>query len=212
MRKYIFSVLIALLSLPVIAQQQQSQAKVILDKTAEAFRKAGGVKADFTVKAVANGLVEGAENGTIQLKGEKFVLKTSDIITWFDGKTQWSYLESSEEVNVSNPTPEELQTINPYALLSIYKNGYNYKYAGTKSRNGKQGFEVILTPENKQDITSITLFVSQTYQPLYIKVEQNNKSANEIIVTSYQTNQPLDNATFKFDKKKFPNAEVIDLR
>ena len=60
MRKYIFSVLIALLSLPVIAQQQ-SQAKVILDKTAEAFRKAGGVKADFTVKAVTNGLVEGAE-------------------------------------------------------------------------------------------------------------------------------------------------------
>ena len=119
---------------------------------------------------------------------------------------------SSEEVNVSNPTPEELQTINPYALLSIYKSGYNYKYTGIKSRNGKQGFEVILTPENKQDITSITLFVSQTYQPLYIKVEQSNKSANEIIVTSYQTNQPLDNATFKFDKKKFPNAEVIDLR
>ena len=26
--------------------------------------------------------------------------------------------------------------------------------------------------------------------------------------TSYQTNQPLDNATFKFDKKKFPNAKV----
>jgi hypothetical protein len=41
MRKYIFSVLIALLSLPVIAQQQ-SQAKVILDKTAEVFRKAVG--------------------------------------------------------------------------------------------------------------------------------------------------------------------------
>ncbi len=39
MKKYIFSVLIALLSLPVIAQQQQSQAKVILDKTAEAFVK-----------------------------------------------------------------------------------------------------------------------------------------------------------------------------
>ena len=139
-------------------------------------------------------------------------LNSGGIQSWFDGKTQWSYLESSEEVNVSNPTPEELQTINPYALLSIYKNGYNYKYAGTKSCNGKQGFEVILTPENKQDITSITLFVSQTYQPLYIKVEQNNKSANEIIVTSYQTNQPLDNTTFKFDKKKFPNAEVIDLR
>ena len=120
MRKYIFSVLIALLSLPVIAQQQQSQAKVILDKTAEAFRKAGGVKADFTVKAVTNGLVEGVENGTIQLKGEKFVLKTSDIITWFDGKTQWSYMVRNDEVNVSTPTQEELQQINPYTFLYMY--------------------------------------------------------------------------------------------
>ena len=173
-----------------------------MDKTANALQQAGGIRATFG----------GTGNGTLLLKGNQFYLNSSGIQSWFDGKTQWSYLESSEEVNVSNPTPEELQTINPYALLSIYKNGYNYKYAGTKSRNGKQGIEVILTPENKQDITSITLFVSQTYQPLYIKVEQSNKSANEIIVTSYQTNQPLDNATFKFDKKKFPNAEVIDLR
>ena len=120
MRKYIFSVLIALLSLPVIAQQQQSQAKVVLDKTAEAFRKAGGVKADFIIKSVTNGLVEGSESGTIQLKGEKFVLKTSDIITWFDGKTQWSYMVRNDEVNVSTPTQEELQQINPYTFLYMY--------------------------------------------------------------------------------------------
>ena len=92
MRKYIFSVLIALLSLPVIAQQQQSQAKVVLEKTAEAFKKAGGVRADFTLKAVNDGHLEGRENGIIQLKGEKFMLKTSETTTWFDGKTQWSYM------------------------------------------------------------------------------------------------------------------------
>lgn len=201
MKRTYLLVLILFLSVSLSAQKDK-QAREILDKTANALQQAGGTRATFG----------GTGNGTLLLKGNQFYLNSGGIQSWFDGKTQWSYLESSEEVNVSNPTPEELQTINPYALLSIYKNGYNYKYAGTKSRNGKQGFEVILTPENKQDITSITLFVSQTYQPLYIKVEQNNKSANEIIVTSYQTNQPLDNATFKFDKKKFPNAEVIDLR
>ena len=201
MKRTYLLVLILFLSVSLSAQKDK-QAREILDKTANALQQAEGIRATFG----------GTGNGTLLLKGNQFYLNSGGIQSWFDGKTQWSYLESSEEVNVSNPTPEELQTINPYALLSIYKNGYNYKYAGTKSRNGKQGFEVILTPENKQDITSITLFVSQTYQPLYIKVEQNNKSANEIIVTSYQTNQPLDNATFKFDKKKFPNAEVIDLR
>ena len=201
MKRTYLLVLILFLSVSLSAQKDK-QAREILDKTVNALQQAGGIRATF----------RGTGNGTLLLKGNRFYLNSGGIQSWFDGTTQWSYLESSEEVNVSNPTPEELQTINPYALLSIYKNGYNYKYAGTKSRNGKQGFEVILTPENKQDITSITLFVSQTYQPLYIKVEQSNKSANEIIVTSYQTNQPLDNATFKFDKKKFPNAEVIDLR
>ena len=201
MKRTYLLVLILFLSVSLSAQKDK-QAREILDKTTNALQQAGGIRATFG----------GTGNGTLLLKGNQFYLNSGGIQSWFDGKTQWSYLESSEEVNVSNPTPEELQTINPYALLSIYKNGYNYKYAGTKSRNGKQGFEVILTPENKQDITSITLFVSQTYQPLYIKVEQNNKSANEIIVTSSQTTQPLDNATFKFDKKKFPNAEVIDLR
>lgn len=156
MKRTYLLVLILFLSVSLSAQKDK-QAREILDKTTNALQQAGGIRATFG----------GTGNGTLLLKGNQFYLNSGGIQSWFDGKTQWSYLESSEEVNVSNPTPEELQTINPYALLSIYKNGYNYKYAGTKSRNGKQGFEVILTPENKQDITSITLFVSQTYQ-LYI--------------------------------------------
>lgn len=202
MRKKIYLLALALSLAVSVFAQKDKQAREVLDKTAAALKQAEGVRATFG----------GTAQGTLLLKGDRFYLSSGGIQSWFDGKTQWSYLEDSEEVNVSNPTPEELQTINPYALLSIYKNGYNYKYAGMKSRNGKQGYEVILTPEKKQDITAITLFVSKTYQPIYIKVEQSNKSVNEIMVNSYQTHQPLDNATFTFDKKKFPNAEVIDLR
>lgn len=201
LRKICLLALAACLSLSGFAQKDK-QAREVLDKTAQTLAQAGGVRATFG----------GTTEGTLLLKGDKFYLNSGGVQSWFDGKTQWSYLESNEEVNISSPTPEELQTINPYSLLSIYKKGYNYKYAGTKSRNGKQGYEVILTPESKQDIASITLFVSKAYHPLYIKVEQSNNSVNEIIVTSYHTQQPLDDMTFRFDKKKYPNAEVIDLR
>ena len=215
MRKYIFSVLIALLSLPVIAQQQQSQAKVILDKTAEAFRKAGGVKADFTVKAVTNGLVEGVENGTIQLKGEKFVLKTSDIITWFDGKTQWSYMTKNDEVNVSNPTQEELQQINPYTFLYMYQKGFSYKLGTVKTFQGKAVWEVVLTAnDKKQELESITLYVTKNaYEPVCIQLQQRGqKTRNEITVTAYQTGLDYADDVFTFDRKAYPTAEVIDLR
>ena len=215
MRKYIFSVLIALLSLPVIAQQQQSQAKAVLEKTAEAFKKAGGVRADFTLKAVNDGHLEGRENGIIQLKGEKFMLKTSETTTWFDGKTQWSYMVRNDEVNVSNPTQEELQQINPYTFLYMYQKGFSYKLGTTKTFRGKAVWEVILTAKDKkQELERVTLFVTKdTYEPLYILLQQRGQQTrNEITVTSYQTRQNYADSVFAFDRKQYPGAEIIDLR
>ncbi|CDA85132.1 putative uncharacterized protein [Bacteroides sp. CAG:754] len=201
--------------MPVIAQQQQSQAKAVLDRTADAFRKAGGVKADFVVKAVTNGLAEGAENGTIQLKGGKFVLKTSDVVTWFDGKTQWSYVAKNDEVNVSSPTQEELQQINPYTFLYMYQKGFSYKLGTTKTFRGKAVWEVILTAKDKkQELERITLFVTKdTYEPLYILLQQRGQQTrNEITVMSYQTRQNYADSVFAFDRKQYPGAEIIDLR
>lgn len=215
MKKYIFSVLIALLSLPVTAQQQQSQAKAVLDKTADAFRKAGGVKADFVVKSVTNGLAGGAESGTIQLKGEKFVLKTSATVTWFDGKTQWSYLPKNDEVNVSNPTPEELQQMNPYAFLYMYQQGFSYKLGTTKTHQGKAVWEVVLTTKDrKQALEHVVLYVTkETYRPVYLLLQQRGQQARtEITVTDYQTRQNYADSLFAFDPKQYPGVEVIDLR
>ena len=215
MRKYIFSVLIALLSLPVIAQQQQSQAKAVLEKTAEAFKKASGVRADFTLKALNDGRLEGRENGVIQLKGEKFMLKTSETTTWFDGKTQWSYMVRNDEVNVSTPTQEELQQINPYTFLYMYQKGFSYKLGTVKTFQGKAVWEVVLTAnDKKQELESITLYVTKnTYEPLYILLQQRDQQTrNEITVTGYQTRLNYADSIFSFDKKQYPNAEIIDLR
>ena len=215
MKKYIFSVLIALLSLPAMALQQPSQAKAILDKTAAAFRHAGGIRATFSVKVISNGRTVGNDNGTIQLKGEKFMLKTSGMTTWFNGKTQWSYIDKNEEVNVSNPTPDELQQINPYAFLNLYQKGYTYKMGSVTSFRGKAVQEVILTANNnRQDPEQITLYISKnTYEPVYILVQQRSqKERSEITVIGYQTGQKYADTLFSFDKRMYPNAEVIDLR
>ncbi|MBB4044570.1 outer membrane lipoprotein-sorting protein [Bacteroides reticulotermitis] len=214
MKKYIFSVLIALLSLPVAAQQQ-SQAKAVLDKTAEAFRKAGSVKISFTAKSISNGKVEGTESGTIQLKREKFLLKTSEMTTWFDGQTQWSYLSRNDEVNISSPTKDELQQINPYTFLYMYQKGFSYKLGSVSSFRGKAVTEVILTAtDRKMDLSSLILYVAKdTYEPLYILLQQRGQSArSEITVTDYQPRQNYPDHLFAFDRKQYPNAEIVDLR
>lgn len=213
MKRFAFSVLIALLTLPAFAQQQV-QTKVVLDRAAAVFRKAGGVKAGFDVKVFSKGRPAGETAGVIQLKGEKFKLKTADVVTWFDGKTQWSYLPDSEEVNISNPTPAELQGLNPYALLQLYQHGYTCKLGAMKSFAGKPVYEVVLMAVNRKQEPArmVAVVAKDTYRPLFIVVEQRDKSRSEITITSYQTGQKYADALFAFDKRQYPQAEIIDLR
>lgn len=185
-----------------LSAQQDTKAKDILDKTVEKYNQSKGISVIFG----------GSQSGKLLLKGEKFQLITQDVTTWFDGQTQWSYLKQNEEVNISTPTPEELRAINPYAWLSLYKQGFNYRYSGVKTREGKQGHEIVLTPQTKQDIQSITLLIGSDYEPIYIGILPTEGQMQEFIVHNYRTQLNLNDNAFRFDKSKYPNAEIIDMR
>ena len=110
------------------------------------------------------------------------------------------------------PTPEELQSVNPYALLTSYKKSFNYRYVGEKTRQGKRGQEILLTPKASQDVKSITLNVKENGSPVYIAIQLHNGEKQEFQISSYQTGVNLPDATFRFNKQKYPEAEIIDLR
>lgn len=182
--------------------QRDAKAQAILDKTATAYQKAGGIAITFG----------GTQQGTLLLKESCFYLDCAGIKSWFDGKTQWSYVQQNDEVTLSTPSSEEIQSINPYALITLYKTKFNYQYIGSKNRNGKQGQEVLLTPRQTGDIKSITLTVSVAYEPLYIGISLSNGETQEFNITSYKTNHNLSISDFRFDPKRYPNVEIIDLR
>lgn len=214
MMKNLLFVYICLFGLALPLSAQKPDAQDILDRTATAFRQAGGIQADFTVQTYAKGTLQGSSVGTIRLQGEKFLLDADGVKTWFDGRTQWSYLTNSDEVNVSEPTPEELQSINPYALLSIYKQGYHMKLGKTDVYGGKPAYEVILTAsDRKKDLQCVIIYVTKdTFQPLCISMTQKGGNSVAIRITSYKAGESYNDHLFTFDKKAYPTAEVIDLR
>ena len=181
--------------------QTDAKASEVLDKAFAIWKADNGIRAEFG----------GNENGVLLLKGEKFYLSNGTIESWYDGETQWSYVADTEEVNISHPTPEDLQSINPYHILMRYKTDFHYIYKGSQTRNGVKGHEIILTPKHSNR-EIFRLFISNTYQPLAIKIEQNGQKISEINVTRYQTNQKFGDETFRFNKLQYPNAEIIDLR
>lgn len=202
MKKIFLAVLLMGIAWLQAVAQQDAKAESILNKMAATYRQAGGISLTFG----------GTQRGKLLLKGDKFYLESGGIQTWFDGKTQWSYVSQNEEVNVSTPAPEELQSINPYALLTSYKKSFNYRYVGEKTRQGKRGQEILLTPKASQDVKSITLNVKENGSPVYIAIQLPNGDKQEFQVSSYQTGVNLPDATFRFNKQKYPKAEIIDLR
>ena len=181
--------------------QDNRIAEKILDKVSVFLSNPEGVRIDFT----------GSENGYLIMKGEKFYLNNQNIQSWYDGKTQWSYLTDNKEVNISSPTKEEIQAISPYHLLKRYKSDYTYIYIGQSKRKGKLVHEINLT--SKSDIINdIKLIISDDNKPVAILFYRNNKLMSEVNITSLQTDSKIDDKLFRFDKTKYPQVEIIDLR
>ena len=185
-----------------ISAQTDAKAAEVLDKALTQLAGNSGIRADF----------DGTEKGFLLLKGEMFYLNNGNIESWYDGQTQWSYVADTEEVNISHPTPEELQGINPYHILMNYQKDFDYTYKGSHMRNGVKGHEIVLTPKHSNNRELIRIFISQDHRPLAMKMEQNGQAISEINVTNYQTDLKLTKERFSFDRNLYPNAEIIDLR
>lgn len=177
-------------------------AKSVLDKAAASVTVASGVKANFRMTTTT-----GNTSGTIAIKGKKFYATTPQAKIWFDGKTQWTYLKNNDEVNVSNPTEAQLQAINPYNFINLYKNGYTYTMntAGTNY--------VIHLTSNSADRKIKELFITvnkKSYEPMQVKMLQGKKWTT-FDITSIKKEKIAD-SQFRFNSKDFPKAEIIDLR
>lgn len=206
--KFIIGLLLAVsFAAPMAAQS--SDATEILERVEAGFRKAGGVRAEFAMQASS-----GKSEGIIELEGEKFVLHAGGMTTWFDGRTQWTCLPSGEEVNVSEPTAEELQSLNPYAWLSLYRNGYRAQfYRHAFSADTARYYCVLLTAaHDSTELQSLIIYVQKnTYRPARIVLQQGGEEV-EITIVAYQDGLSWADNHFSFDVSKHPGIEVVDMR
>ena len=206
------SIYIPLSLLASVVSAQAQSARSVLDATAARMTESGCIRAQFKATQFRGITPESETAGTLLISGRKFQMKTPDITTWFDGKTQWAMLSDASEVNISEPTEEELAAMNPSALIYCYKKGYNYALRKTSLR-GKPTYEVRLVAKNKKAAFSeIYVDVEQsTFNPLCFRAKQNGNWMR-LSILSFQVNQSASDADFTFPAKDYPNAEIIDLR
>ena len=181
---------------------QAQTATSVLDKAAATVSAKSGVKANFKMMG---GM--GSTSGTIIIKGKKFHATTPQASIWFDGKTQWTYMKNNDEVNISTPNEAQLQAINPYNFINLYKKGY--KSTINSSGNSHVVHLTASSPERK--ITELFITIDKkSYHPTQVKLLQGKKWTVFDITDLKKQSTP--DHVFKFNAKDFPQAEVIDLR
>ena len=202
MKKTVLTMIMVLAALVGYAQNAAT-AKSVLDKTAAVIGRKGGACANFTISSQKNG----STSGTIAIKGNKFHARTPQAIVWYNGKTQWSYMKSTNEVNISNPTEAQRMSMNPYQFINMYKSGYTLAM-----KDMGANYQIHMTAQNKQrSVQEMYILINKkTYVPSQIKMRQGNDWST-INVSNFKAQNQSDN-TFVFRAKDFPTAEVIDLR
>jgi outer membrane lipoprotein-sorting protein len=202
MKKIVFALLMISGLLMTTTMRAQS-VKQVLDKCAAKVSSRDGVQADFTMTSAQYG----DASGKIAVKGKMFHASTPMASLWFDGKTLWTYMSKNEEVNVTTPSETQLQVLNPYNFVNMYKKGYEYTMTQSAS-----AFTVHLTAtDQSRRVKEMFITIDKkTYNPTEVKLLQKQKWTSFVI--SNLTTSKLSDAEFRFNSKDFPTAEVIDLR
>ena len=183
--------------------QNAALAKKVLDKTAAVVGSKNGASADFSLTSKKYGSI----TGTIAIKGNMFHATTPEAIVWYNGKTQWSYMKKTNEVNVNHPTEAQQMRMNPYKFITLYKTGYNMGITDKGSN-----YWVHLTAQNKS-ATVQELYIrigKKSYRPSQIRMRQGS-DWTDINISNFKAKR-LPNSLFTFNAKDYPTAEVIDLR
>ncbi len=183
-----------------------SSGGALLQRCAAKIKSAPSLSVTYTVSADGN-----TAEGLLVLQGEMFTISTPGMVSWYDGKSQWTYSDQIGEVNVISPTAEEVQQINPFAIVKSFSSSYSSEQVKSSSA----GVTTLrLTAKNrKSDISSADVTINdKTLYPTRIVLTMSNRQKVTINIKNVKAGGKLPVSNFRFDAKRYPNVQVIDLR
>jgi outer membrane lipoprotein carrier protein len=213
MKKNLLALLVASMPLWALAQYDP-QALSILDAMSKKYKALNSFEANLTTNLTndSDGVKEEFK-GKITVKADKFRLVLEDQEVINNGTTVWNYLPAAKEVNIDN-FDKNSDEINPSKIYEIYKKGFKYLFVEEKTEAGQLCDVIDLVPE-KKDAQYFKIRMSIVKKDNSIQSwTMFDKSGNryKYTITRFTPNVSVDDNFFTFDKKKYPDVEVIDLR
>jgi len=199
---------------PLISKAQNDTGEEILDQVAEKTASYNTVKIIFSY-SMDNEEQNIHENykGEIISKGDKFHLKVAGQEIINNGKKVWTYIPEAKEVQL-NSTSEENTRFNPTQLIKGYREKFKAEFLRNITEKNRELAVIKLIPKNANErFEKAHLIIDKTRDEIYkllIFGEMGNKFTYKI--EELLPNISVSENTFRFNKKKHPEVDVIDMR
>ncbi|MGX5687884.1 LolA family protein [Arcticibacter tournemirensis] len=216
MRKFIISAFLITGCVITGLAQTDTKAKAILAEVSKKYSSYNIIKTDFTYtinnpQANINQTVPGILYTRPKANKYHVTMKDQELIS--DGKSQWTYLKTDKEVQLSD-VDNSSKALNPAKIFTIYEKGFKYLYTGDVKQNSKVYHVIDLSPlDSKQSFFKVRLTIDkQTKRISKALIFDKNGSHYTYTIKTFTPNVKVPETIFTFDPRKHPGVEVVDLR
>ena len=220
-RKFILFALLGFLPLSISLAQSKTEAsdpkaKALLEKVKKLYESYESIESSFTLSLkMAEQAKEEVQKGKICQQGEKYRVDMGKQTVWGDAKIIWLKVDNTVQImNSSGKNTSQMMSMKD--LMSIYeKKDYVYTIMGESTEGwSKKATLITFKPTNRKgDYTQIRVAIDQkTNQVVSITTFGKDQSRYKLSIEQPTTNKKYAADFFTFDKSKFPNAKIEDLR
>lgn len=215
--KILLPVILLLLIGPGLLAQQDQKAKEILDQVSEKTQSYQTITAgfSFSMENKTENIKE-INSGSIKLKGRKYHVELPDLglKIYSDGKTVWNYMETGNQVSITNIDDNSHELLDLSTIFRIYEQGFRFKFIEEKNASGKILYIIDLIPEQtNKDFSKVTLAINKATLMIHSALMYGyDGNLYGIEISEIKTNLPISDSEFIFDPAKYNDIEIIDFR
>jgi outer membrane lipoprotein carrier protein len=200
------------------AIEQDPKAKKILDEVSAKTKTYSSINAEFsyTLENKAKKTSE-THTGKLTSKGNKFKLEVANQTIINDGKTSWTILPESKEVQINSVSASDKdESINPSNIFTIYEKGFKYQFEKEQIlKNGgvQQVIKLFPTDPKKKNFHQAILTVDKTKKQI-VSLKVFGKDGQDVTynVKKFEPNTVANDAPFTFTQATYKGYEIVDLR
>lgn len=226
MKKIVFTTLLLVLIATLLPAQDTQytsaadsdpEAKAVLDKLRQKYDAYNTLQADFSLKIELPEQPPEVQKGTVMRTGEKYRLEMSgqDVIS--DGTSLYLILHNNKEVQI-NDVPDEEETgsiLSPQSIFKLYESDeFVYLLANEIAKDGTVVQQIEMKPlDDYADYSKVRMEVDKKRNSVMNVVAFGKDGSRYTFTLDKVTpNKTFPAGTFSFDKSKYPDYYVEDLR